>query len=601
VGLLGILPYVQTLWFGLVNYDDPWLVQTNALLRSPTWTGLTQIWFDLSPEIRLRLGAEYLPVRDMSIMLDWALYDQWFGGFHLTNVLLYGLLCVGVARCIQVWSGDLWLGWIAGLLFALHPLHVEPVAWLSSRKDLLCAVFLLGGALWFRRFTLRPAVISGLLTGLCLVLAVWSKSIGITGVGFLAALLWFSPARKEKEAGGEDGSRGRTWLPWIGWAGVSVAAILAFLPVLMVGNRLVVETEYHGGTLSSTAWLMARVLSVYFKHLLLGGTLGIKYAIPSGEAGVAAGVMGILIASTLIIMAGVGLVKRGSWATAGLGAVCWWIFFLPASQLLFPLQNYLADRYMLLPSLALCLLLAHALCSISHRGLRVLLVVLLAGTTGTLTFMQTRTWASSRALYTQALLANPQNVNAMIQLAALESVAGRLPEAGRWLKRAQRVGPRDSRVMLHQGLLYHRMGREDQAIERLKKAGAVDPLADKARANLAILLSQRGQRRAALVWARQAVRIRELSANNQRTLGVVALDNGLLKEAREAFHRALRLDPDNPTHMYNLGLVTLKSGDKKTAIRWFNRALRGNPHHRAARDILKTLKEEDQVSPKEKR
>ena len=65
VALLGVLPYLQTLWFGLVDYDDPWLIQDNTLLREPSGAGLAQVWLDLSPELRLRLGAEYLPIRDM--------------------------------------------------------------------------------------------------------------------------------------------------------------------------------------------------------------------------------------------------------------------------------------------------------------------------------------------------------------------------------------------------------------------------------------------------------------------------------------------------------------------------------------------------------
>lgn len=586
MALLGVLPYVQTLWFGLVAYDDPWLIRDNALLRAPSGAGLAQVWLDLSPELRLRLGAEYLPVRDMSVMLDNALFGAWYGGHHLTSVLLYGLLCGLVAAALQAWTGRRWLGWTAALLYALHPLHAESAAWLSERKGLLAGVLLLGAALAFRRFARRPSVGAWLLTAACLVLAVWSKATGISGPAMLAALLWFFPPAR----GQHDGASARGDVKvWLGLAGMTAATAAAFAPVWMVGNRLVVETVYHGGDVGSTAWLMARVLGVYLEHLFLGGPLGIQYAAPQSTA---AAVVGAVCAVALAAVAVVGVLRRGKWAVPGFTAVCWWIFFLPVSQLLVPLQNYLADRYMLMASLSFCLLLALGVRAISVRPLRVGLVVVLAGLAGTMATAQARAWRSSNSLFEQALRAYPRNVHAMIQLATLAKNAGDGAGAARWLARARKARPQDSRVMLHQGLLLHRSGRPLEAMALFRQAARADPTADKARANLALLLSVRGQKKRALRWARQAARIRPLSAHNQRTLGVVALGNGLLVEAQAAFGWAERLEPHNARNAYNLGVVALKRGQREEAVRWLERALALKPGYKDARGILEELKRE---------
>src|SRR5262249_51827136 len=83
--------YAPTLARGLVTYDDPWLYQDNFVVGHPSWHALRVVFFDLDPHApeRYALGAEYLPVRDLSVMLDVALWGDAYGGFHLTNLLIY--------------------------------------------------------------------------------------------------------------------------------------------------------------------------------------------------------------------------------------------------------------------------------------------------------------------------------------------------------------------------------------------------------------------------------------------------------------------------------------------------------------------------------
>ena len=89
VGLLGALIYLPTLQFGYVNLDDPWLIKNNTLLQQANLSTLHSVWFDLSTAQRLRLGGEYLPVRDMSVMLDFLMFSV--GGAF--SAMLAGALC----------------------------------------------------------------------------------------------------------------------------------------------------------------------------------------------------------------------------------------------------------------------------------------------------------------------------------------------------------------------------------------------------------------------------------------------------------------------------------------------------------------------------
>lgn len=577
VGLVGTLLYLPTLSYGLVNYDDPWLVGKTPLLQHPSWQALSQIWFDLSSQSRLLLGAEYLPVRDMSVMLDHALFGSWYGGHHLMSVLLYGLLCGLATLVIQRWLDRRDLAWFAGLLFALHPLHVESAAWLSERKGLLAAVFVMFTALAFRRFLLRPSLLRWVPCAMLLVLGIWSKALGITAVGFVAALAWFCPP---------DGERPR-WTTWAAVGGLLAVGLLAMWPVWFVGNSLVLGDEQQAKGLLGALWLSARVIFLYGRQFVLGADLGIQYAVDT--AGLLQGLIGALLAAGLLTLAVVGAARR--WTVFGLAAASWWIFFLPVSQVVFQLQNVMADRYMLLALWPLCLLLAAGLLKIQLKPLRYVLFGALALLAAGTTVLQTRAWSSSRALYLRALEADPSNIAAMIQLSGLHRTAGDLEGARGWLERAAKTHPDHSAVLLHRALLMLRQRRTDRAIQLLRRAVQVDARADKARANLALLLHRRGtDLTEALRLARSAVKIRPLRAHNQRTLGVITLALGKTSEAETAFRAAVRLEPRSAQNQVNLAVVCLRLGHNTEARRRLAQALELEPGHRQARQLSAQLK-----------
>ena len=137
VGLVGFALYLRTVGYDFVLLDDPWLVRDNVLLHDLSFESLWRAFGDFSWEQRYRLGAEYLPIRDLSVMLDYALYGDWVGGQHLTQVLLYAGTCAVLATLALALFQNRALAWLTGVLFTTHPAHVEVVAWLSERKGVL--------------------------------------------------------------------------------------------------------------------------------------------------------------------------------------------------------------------------------------------------------------------------------------------------------------------------------------------------------------------------------------------------------------------------------------------------------------------------------
>ena len=144
--------YASTLTNGIINYDDTWLIRDNWIVKDPSIDSVRRIFFDLSFETRHVLGAEYLPVRDLSVMLDFALWGNHYGAHHATNLVLY-------IAAIWLWFGalvelgiDRKVAGIAILVWAVHPAHAESVAWLAERKGLLAVAFSGATALCYARF-----------------------------------------------------------------------------------------------------------------------------------------------------------------------------------------------------------------------------------------------------------------------------------------------------------------------------------------------------------------------------------------------------------------------------------------------------------------
>ena len=180
-----------TCWFsvihdGIVSRDSAWLLRDNPILSTGDFAWIPDIWTDLSWSTRRVLGAEFLPVRDTDILIDFKLFGPNWTAFHTGNLVWYLMGCclfLGICRHI-LGSGA--PSWIAAALFCVHPLHTENVAWLAGRKDLLGLVFFLGAWWSWLRHAQRGRTTA--LAFLLFVLGVWSKNTTIV----LPAVLVFS-------------------------------------------------------------------------------------------------------------------------------------------------------------------------------------------------------------------------------------------------------------------------------------------------------------------------------------------------------------------------------------------------------------------------
>jgi hypothetical protein len=333
--VLVVLAYLPSLAGGYLNWDDPWLIQEGQLVRSPTWTALQSILFKLDLKTRYDLGAEYLPVRDLSVWLDYRMHAASPRWMRLENLALWLVAIVALRSALRATVRERWVAEVATIWFALHPVHVESVAWLAGRKDVLAmaavALALMVHAKSRHARWLVPILVA---------LAILSKSMSVIALGLIAT---------------QDLLRRRRPEPWV-YSLTALVTLAGFLIHRQVGVTVGMTAATLGGGRLDAAMTMGPVWLRYLASLAWPPLLSIVQDVP------------VLHHWELISLAGWAVVL--GWPILGwslwrrgrpviLVASIWFLLgLLPVSQILLTLQNRMADRYLLFSMMGPGLVLA---------------------------------------------------------------------------------------------------------------------------------------------------------------------------------------------------------------------------------------------------
>jgi tetratricopeptide (TPR) repeat protein len=324
---------------GFLNLDDPWLIQDNPHYAPGAWRTPWLAFSDLSRETRMQLGAEYLPLRDLLGWLETRVFGTWAPGMHGVSVALYAgavlLLRGALARCFGGGAGVE----LASLLFALHPAHAESVAWLAGQKDVLALLFVCA-ALYVHagERASRRALVPLLVLCACL-----SKAMASAAILLLAA---------------QDLAQRRRPDAWL-YAGTSLAIGASLAVQLYVGHVVGMLAAPAGGTRYTALITMGPVWLRYLTLAFAPLQNSISYDVPDRTSWDAAALAGY---SAMLGWLALGLLRARRGAIRPLFS---WLWFygplLPVSQVLAPLQNRMADRYLWLSVLAPCLVYGWAI------------------------------------------------------------------------------------------------------------------------------------------------------------------------------------------------------------------------------------------------
>lgn len=326
-----VLAYVPSLSGGYLSWDDSWLVADNARLHHARLSDWIACWTDLSLATRMQFGAEFLPIRDASWLLESRLIGLAPASLRLVNLAIYVGAILLLRRALRSVSKDPWAPEIVTWLFALHPAHVESVAWIAGRKDVLALLFVAAAAdVYARRGRYHVAG-----TAVLLALALLSKSMSIAALALLPLLDLAASRPLQRRA--------------LAAAGVVAVAIM---PLHIFVGRVVGMTEpLAGGSRLSALATMGPVWARYLGCMLWPGQLSLVHDVPTRTAFDAASLGGYALLAGWAAGAWV-LWRRHQSRGAAIALLSFVVPLAPVSQVLFALQNRMADRYLWLSVLA---------------------------------------------------------------------------------------------------------------------------------------------------------------------------------------------------------------------------------------------------------
>lgn len=464
LALLAFLPYLPTLENDfLPTWDDGRYVLQNYRIHQLAWDNIVDL-FRLHPQRGQMPNAQYTPLVELSFMLECHFFGLAPGMFHLTNALLHVLNTLLVFLFVRRLTGLVgWAGWTAAF-FAVHPLHVESVAWITERKDLLSAFFYLLAVVSYLRFLASAArrdYALAILAGICAFLA---KPLAVT----LPAVLLICALYQGRGWGR------KTLGPLVPFAALSaLGAFVTFYTHFTTSIARPDEVRAFGANLL----VAARGVALYAEKFIWPFKLSAFYPVPETWQAFGPDYYAALAA----LLAGVGTLAY--WAFHGRHRIVVFsgLFFLialaPSSRLVPVGMRFLAaDRFFYLPGIGFCLLLAAGLRSLSRKGGAVRAgalagATMLCGLWAVATWERSKVWRDDETLWRNALAQYPDSAYILGGLAqALAPVD--IETAGRYADRALAISSREGQTMLVKAFQHQRAGEYGACLDWLAKAEA---------------------------------------------------------------------------------------------------------------------------------
>jgi protein O-mannosyl-transferase len=544
--LATVAVYSQVLHFDFVNFDDPDYITNNSHVRQ----GITAdgiVWALTSTE-----AANWFPVTRLSHMLDAQLFGLSGGWHHLTNVLFHTLATLLLFTFLHRATGARWPSAFVAFVFALHPLHVESVAWVAERKDVLSAFFWFL-ALWaYVRYAERPGAGRYLVVLLAFCFGLMSKPMIVT-LPLVMLLLDVWPLRRWPL---------RLWEKLPFFALSMGAAIATYAVQSGAGAAEAVQVP-----LALRAENALVSYGVYIAKMFWPTRLAVFYPYPQD-------LPAWQVAIAALVLAAVSALVVRQFRTQPYLAIGWlWylVTLVPVIGLVQVGAQARADRYTYVPMVGLSIMLAWSVADVARHWPRsapaiAALAATVCSACVVLTRVQIRYWRNSESLFQHAVEATSGNYVAEHNLGTdLMEEPDRLPEAIRHLEAAVRIKPDSARAHSDLGSALSKLpDRLPQVIAEYQLAVRFSPGSAIPHYNLGNALEAAGRLPEALAeWdtairldPAYAPRLKQQMAEAHNNLGVTLTSApGRLPDAIGHFEAALRLAPDYADAHYNLGVA----------------------------------------------
>jgi len=578
--------------FDFVNYDDPDYVTDNTHVRS----GLTAS--GIAWAFTSSYAANWIPLTWISHMADVSALGLDSGQHHLTSVVLHALSTLLLFAALRRMTGTRWRSAFVALLFALHPLHVQSVAWIAERKDTLSTAFWMLALFLYARFAERPHArrYASVMVAYCAALL--AKPMAVT-FPFVLVLLDLWPLRR---------------FPSL------IQSVRDKVPMLVLSAAVSVVTfvvQRSGGAVMSveSVPLGLRTANAFVSYLAYLGQmirpakLAVFYPYPAEiPAWEAMGAVAIVIGVSVLVWRA----RRYPYLATG------WFWYLGT---LLPVIGFLqvgeqarADRYTYVPLIGIAVLVAWGAADLMRTWLRPVVAGLAAAVCvafALATSIELKHWENTETLMTRAIEVTsgnyvahdnlgealrrkrrtneaiihfreavrirPQSVEGHNNLGDALIALGSVEEGAAELRKALLLNPDFPESHVNLGTALNKLGRPADAVAEYRKAVELRPDGVVALTGLGAALVSAGQTDQGLGYLREAIRLRPEYADAHYGMGIALAGMQRVGEAAAEFAEAARIDPGDAEAHYNLGTAMGAQGRMPEAVEQFRIALQLRP------------------------
>ncbi|HUV50212.1 MAG TPA: tetratricopeptide repeat protein, partial [Anaerolineae bacterium] len=536
-------------------------------------------------------SANWHPITWLSHMLDYELYGLHPMGHHWTNLQFHIANTLLLFFILFKMTGALWRSAFVAALFALHPLHVESVAWVAERKDVLSTFFWLLTMLAYLRYVEKPALIRYFMILLFFVLGLMSKPMLVT-LPFVLLLLDLWPLKRfQFENNRLSQSKGKTCFnfkesfrlivektPF--FILVAISCILTFFAqksdgALVPLGSLSLKTRIANALISYVSYAFQAIwpinLAVYYPHPL--DTLPVWQI-----CGAALLIAGVFIGAIYLL-------REYSYIAVGL----FWYFgtLIPVIGLVQVSDQAMADRYTYMPLTGLFIIVAWGIPDLLVKWhyrkifLGISAVIILSALT-VCTFFQTSHWKNTITLFENVVKVTENNYKALNNLGVALIDKKKYDEALLYFVEALRINSQKPDARNNLANVLFLQGKPVEAISHYNEILKFNPKKPDAHNNLANVLSAQGKFDEAVSHYKEAIRINPEYADAHYNLANVLSDQGKLDEAVSHYKEAIEINPEYAKAYYYLGNVLINQKKVKEAMFHFAEAIRINPDYAEA-------------------
>ena len=576
-----ILIYIPSLNGSFIWDDNDIYITQNQGIKASD--GLYRFWFTTQ-------AAEYYPVSNSTFWIEWRLWGMNPIGYHATNLILHivgAMLIWGVLHKLSIPGA-----FMTGLIFAIHPVNVESVAWIAERKDVLAMLFFLVSIWCYSNYeipspltsyrsalssvhspltTVRPSLFYWLSLA-SFVLGMLSKgSIAVLPALLLGIIWWLRPLTR--------------WdlIRTVPFFIISIVLTCVNISFQIRGSEDVIRSA------SFTERLLDAGIVVWFylyKALL---PINLSFFYPMWHIQVGNPLWWLPLLAAMIVTSILWRYRK-TWSRSLLFA---WVFFCVAlvpvmgfADVYFMKYSLVADHYQHMAIIGV-IALASALWSIWRQRLRravhysaTFIAIATIGSLSFLTWQQNGFYCNELTLYQDTLKKNPDCWLAHNNLGVLLYKAGLLRESMDHYRESLRLKPDYFNAQNNLAAVLMKTGRTQEALEHYQQALSLKPHYPEAYFNLGLALQQVGRLQEAIECFRRAIKVNGNYFEVHYTLGDILLKAGRPQEAIEYYQQALHLRPDNTTVRDNLGVALIKADRLQEAINLYEQAVQRETQRR---------------------